>query len=302
MKTIDVKQGVSDRWLRAFEAAAQLGSFTAAAELLQIGQPAVSHAVARLERSLGTSLFDRGATGISLTPQGRALHERITRAFDEIDRAVAATRSSTTGTAVTLSVATSLATYWLMPRLPEFKRRHPGIELRIITTDSDRSVGRDDADLWIPLGAVHRDDLQATPFCIEEVLPVAAPELAANIEPDNPEALLRAPLLHLEERFDPRYDWPRWFAHHGVDRSEPLTGYRTNDYSLILQAALDGQGVALGWHHLVAGLMDEGRLVALAPSVRTEQPFPILQHRNRTLSNDATALRDWLTSIGYRPG
>jgi DNA-binding transcriptional LysR family regulator len=261
----------------------------------------VSHAIARLERSLGVRLFDRSSSGISLTSAGRGLHERVIGAFDEIDRAVASTRSSNSGSVVTLSVATSLATYWLMPRLPAFKRLHPGIELRVITTDSDRSVGKDDADLWIPLGAISRDDLAATPFSIEEVLPVAAPDVAESYAFNDAEALLRAPLLLLEERYSPRFDWPRWFRYHDVVCPSSLGGYSSNDYSLILQAAIDGQGVALGWHHIVASLIDEGRLVALAPPVRTERPFPILQHRHRTLSDGATALRDWLTGIGYRP-
>ncbi|MDG1412213.1 MAG: LysR substrate-binding domain-containing protein [Acidimicrobiales bacterium] len=80
---------------------------------------------------------------------------------------------------VTLSVSTSLATYWLAPRLSEFERAHPNVPLRVITTDSDDRVGRDDADLWIPLGPVTDPQLQSVDFCIEKLIPVATPALHA---------------------------------------------------------------------------------------------------------------------------
>jgi DNA-binding transcriptional LysR family regulator len=96
------------------------------------------------------------------TAKGRALHDRISAAFDRIDHAVAAASAPDAG--VTISVSASLATHWLLPRLPEFKRRHPEVELRVIATDRDRSAGRDDAHLWIPLGTVTSDELVATEF------------------------------------------------------------------------------------------------------------------------------------------
>ena len=109
--------------------------------------------------------------------------------------------------------------------------------------------------------------------------------------------LLAGPLLHLEERYAPRFDWTRWFRHVGVDVVGELPGNRSNDYSLILQAALEGQGVALGWHHIVADLLTAGRLVEVGPSVRTEQPFPILSRKRPALGADASALRDWLIEV-----
>lgn len=191
--------------------------------------------------------------------------------------------------------------YWLLPRLSEFKRLHPTVELRVITADTDRAVGNDDSHFWIPLGIVDRDDLESTEFCVEEVLPVAAPAIAAMLHFGDLTSLVAAPLLHLEERYAPRFDWLRWFHAHGVVAPTPLAGYRSNDYSLIVQGALDGQGVALGWMHIVKALIDNGRLVALAPPMRTDKPFLILQRADRPLPPGAIALRDWLASIGYRP-
>jgi len=289
---------VSDAWLRSFVAAVDAGSFTAAAKKLGVGQPAISHAVARLERELGVVLFDRSGPRMALTPVGRLLCERAAVAFADLDNAVGAARPQSTAAMVTLSVSTSLASYWLLPRLSDFKRRYPGIDLRLLTTDSDDLIGLDDADLWIPLGPIERADLAVEVFRDESVIPVAAPALAETVDFNDPDALLTAPLIHLEERYTSRYDWWRWFADHGVARPSLLAGYRSNDYSLVLQAALDGQGVALGWQHIVEDLIADERLVALADPVVTGNPFQILHRRGNELRPDVVKLRSWLRAEG----
>lgn len=287
---------VTDKMLRAFDASARAGSFTAAASLLDVGQPAISHAVGRLERALGQVLFERGVHGIDLTAAGHQLFNSVSPALNELDAAVAAVRTQKSDV-VTISVSTSLASYWLMPRLPSFKRRHPDIELRLITTDTDRTVGVDDADLWIPLGNVAGRDLVSTPFCEEEVVPVISPAAATGLNVDHPRQLLAAPLVHLEERYAPRFDWASWFAEVGVGVEHELPGNRSNDYSLILQAALDGQAVALGWRHVVADLLTANRLVEIGPTVRSDEPFPILSRKRSVLNPAAETLRDWLIEV-----
>ena len=275
-------------------AVASAGSFTGAALALGLGQSAVSHAVARLERSLGVELFERRRDGVVPTAAGQALVDRVTPALAEIDAAVDAAMQSPADGTVTLSVSTSLAAYWLTPRLPEFKLAHPDIELRVLTTDTDREVGRDDADLWIPLGPVDDPSLDSVPFCAERLIPVAAPELAASLEATDPVSLRSAPLLHLEERYRSKFDWQRWFEHHGIGVEGGLPGDRSNDYSLVLLGALAGTGVALGWEHIVRELLDEGRLVAVGPAVETGVAFPLLARRNRPLAPAAQTLRAWL--------
>ena len=217
-----------------------------------------------------------------------------------LDDAVESVRRLGTNDVVSLSVSTSLANFWLLPRLPDFKRRHPDIDLRVITTDSDDTVGLDDADLWIPLGLEWPRHLEATLFRVERIVPVATPSVAEQLSDrgrGDPVSLMDAPLLHLEERYSPRYNWNRWFSDHGVSVTRPLGGYRSNDYSLVLQAALDGQGIALGWVHIVTALLGDGRLVALAEPVETSQPFPILQRRGMgeiDRYGNVEAFRHWL--------
>ncbi|MEM9464915.1 MAG: LysR substrate-binding domain-containing protein [Actinomycetota bacterium] len=300
MTDIDVSSAASDRGIRVVVAVAHAGSFTGAAHELGIGQSAVSHAVARLEQALGIDLFERRRDGVVPTAVGEVFVARVAPALAEIDAAVEAAMESPADGTVTLSVSTSLAAYWLTPRLPEFKRRHPEIELRVLTTDTDREVGRDGADLWIPLGTIDDPTLDSTPFCAERLIPVAAPDLAAQLALDDPAALRSAPLLHLEERYRPRFDWPRWFAHHGVEVPGVVPGDRSNDYSLVLLSALAGTGVALGWEHIVRALVDQGRLVEVGPAVDTGVAFPLLSRSGRALAPAAAALHDWL--LAHAPG
>jgi LysR family glycine cleavage system transcriptional activator len=298
MSSIDGLE-VSDRALRIFATATRIGSLTGAAATLGIGQPAVSHAIKRLELQLSTTLLHRSRTGVRATSPGQALLDQIEPAFARIDEAIGAARQPG-GSLVSLSVSTSLASWWLLPRLPDFKRSHPSISLRLVTADSDAAVDMGAIDLWIPLGRIERSDLDSVVLCREALIPVASPDLAERLKRDGV-PLTEAPLLHLEERYEPRFDWRRWFDMHEIDASDDLAGDRSNDYSLVLQAALDGQGVALGWEHIVRDLIAEGRLIGLAAPVVTETPFVVLSSNRRRLSPEAAALRSWLVSELSRP-
>lgn len=265
---------------------------TAAARTLGLGQPALSHAIKRLEQQIGVMLLERSRSGVQTTAAGQALLEQLKPAFTQIDQALTAARDRTESS-VSLSVSTSLASWWLLPRLPEFKRTHPETSLRIVTADADAQVDVSIIDLWIPLGRIERADVASVTLCREALLPVASPRVAERLSAE-PNDLLDAPLLHLEERYEPRFDWRQWFAAHGVDTPDQLPGDRSTDYSLVLQGALDGQGVALGWEHIVSDLIADGRLVALAPPIVTKTPFVVLSSNRRVLSPGATALQAWL--------
>lgn len=295
MTEIDGLPVVSDRTLRALVAVADAGSFTGAALALGIGQSAVSHAIARLERGLAVELFERHRDGVVPTAAAGRLIDRVRPALGEIDAALHDTiaRGVETRT-VTISVSTSLATHWLIPRLADFKQAHPEVDLRVLTTDTDREVGRDDADLWIPLGTIDDPSLDSVPFCAERLIPVTAPALAERLVIRAPTDLLDAPLLHLEERYAPRFDWLRWFADQGVGAEAPLAGDRSNDYSLILHGALAGNGVALGWDHIVRELLADGRLVRVGPAVDTGVPFPLLSRGAGRSSAAVEVFRSWL--------
>lgn len=294
MNEIDVSDAaVSDRWLRVFLAAADAGSFTAAAVRLGIGQPAVSHAVKRLEAAVGARVFERGPTGIVLTPLGEDLRSRVGAGFDVVDTALRdAAAQVRADRVVTLSVSTALATYWLMPRLAAFKDMHPDVELRVITQDTDDGVGRDEADLWIPLGPGPWPGLRVWPFADERLAPVASP---SHVESSGTKSVVGAALLHNEERYAPRYDWRRWFEAHRLEPAGAAGGQRSNDYSIVVHAALEGQGVALGWLHIVEPLITDGRLRLIGDDVvRTDAPFCVVARPDATRREGVDHLRRWL--------
>lgn len=284
--------------LKLFEVTARHGSFTRAADELGISQPAVSHAIRQLESELGVSLFERRHKGVSPTAAGQYLQEEVSAGLTRIDRALREVRAMRGPRQVSLAVSTATATWWLLPRIARFKVLHPQIELRCITTDTDLDLDREHIDLAITLGAGPFSQYQHWPFVDEEIFPVCSPAfLDRHGRPDNAAALARLPLLHLEERYKPRMHWSQWFGHFDVTLPPGNMLFRFNDYSIVLQAAIEGQGVAQGWRHIVAPLMAQGQLVRpLEKSVRTTQPFFVVAPAGKVLHPDVLALKDWLVA------
>jgi DNA-binding transcriptional LysR family regulator len=284
--------------LIVFECAARRASFTRASEDLGISQPAVSHAMRLLEAELGVALFERQHKGVKTTAAGQYLQEQVSMGLTLIDQALREVRSMQATHQVTLAVSTATATWWLLPRIARFKQLHPHIELRCITTDTDLDLERERIDLAITLGSDSFSRYQRWHFVDEEIFPVCSPKLLAG-EPilRDVKALTRYPLLLLEERYKPRMDWAQWLAQFGVKLPRGADVFRFNDYSIVLQAAIEGQGIAQGWRHIVEPLIDQGLLVRpIANSVTTDQPMYIVAPGNRALRSDVLHLKDWLVA------
>lgn len=290
--------------LLVFEMAARHGSFTRAATALGITQPAVSHTVCALEESLGIQLFDRLHKGVSLSEAGRYLYEQVNLGLTLIDQAVCEVRKFSELDQVTLAVSTATATLWLLPGLTRFKQAHPEIEIRCITSDADLNL--DGIDLAITIGRSEGTRYRRWPIFDEVVFPVCSPEYAQKLgEKPTLHSLSTATLLHLEERNRPRIGWAEWFAKFDINLPRSTRQLRFTDYSVLLHAAMEGQGVALGWQYLVDPLLEQGRLVRpLAEQVMTDQPLYIIASRTRHMRPAVVTLRDWLLeeSRNYRSG
>lgn len=248
---------IAMRALEIFDVAAQLGSFTAAGKELGITQSAVSRQISDLEARLDVLLFVRSGPNLSLTTKGRELAAGVGPGFQQIATSLANIRIPTEHV-VTLSMLPSVAAKWFSPRLGDFVRKHGDIDLRI-------SVGRhlvdfraENIDAAIRYGRGDWPFLNATLLAKEEVFPVCTPDYAARNRFDAPQDLARATLLHT----DILDDWSAWFqvAHVSVEVSGQSP--RMEDDNAVLQAALSGQGVALGRSVLVADDLAAGRLVA----------------------------------------
>ena len=240
--------------LRAFEAAGRTGSFRTAALELNLTPSAVSHAVRKLEQTLGASLFVRDNRAVRLSPEGEALMRHVGRAFDELRRGLEMV--STRGPQMLrLHSAPSFAALWLSPRLARFLRDHPGVEVRLAAgTDYTRFLN-DEFDADIVYGLPRVEGLVVVPLGEETVSPLCAPDLARTIKA--PMDLFNHVLIESETK---QVRWSDWFARNGLPAPRPQ-GVRFDRSFLAIAAAIDGLGVTLESTRLAEREIASGRLV-----------------------------------------
>ena len=281
--------------LYAFEAAARLGSFTAAGRELNVTQAAVSFAVKHLEEALGIALFLRNHKKIELTDVGERFYHDVAIGLAHIRRSAQELRRLRRDRHVTLSVSTGFATCWMVPRLGAFRVAHPDIELRVQTSDKDVELTAEGIDLGIRRGDGAWAMYEATLLAPEEIYPVCSAAYRPDARPLDLLSLSKLDLIHLDEPFRPRPTWADWFFAKGFVWTDAGAGLRLNDYALVLQAALEGEGVALGWRHLVAESVRCGRLIRPIPaSLVTNLGFYVVWPKRVRLSPFAVHVRDWL--------
>lgn len=254
--------------LRAFEAAARNMSYSLAAKELGLTHGAISHHIARLERDIGgVRLFVRDGQNMLPTEQGQVLVLQIRQGLQVLGKAfanaqVGGTEKKPAQKLVTVSVLPSFASHWLLPRLPRFQAAHPDIDIALRPTAAlARLDGRDGIDLAIRYGPGGWAGLKEMPFLDSTVFPVCGPAYRDTHRLRVPADLEALILLR-----NPRQPWRPWFAAAGLDWPEPARGPSYEDAGLLLQAAADGQGVALARSALLGDALASGRLV---------QPFAI---------------------------
>ncbi len=239
--------------LPAFEAAARLGSFLAAAEALHLTPSAISHRIRQLEEHLGQPLFERRHRAVVLTAAGRRYLAVVREALLRLDEASALLRAPSRER-LRISAAPALGSKWLVARVAEYQQRHPDLEFTLGTATGLGPLLNGEADIGLRYGEEEWPGLLAWKLFEERVFPVCSPVLAASLQtPADLDGvrLLRHPLL----------SWSRWFAAAGLRRSEPASGPTYEDALLMLEAAVAGHGAALMAATLAQPYLDEGRLV-----------------------------------------
>ncbi|WP_299846422.1 LysR substrate-binding domain-containing protein [uncultured Roseovarius sp.] len=289
----------SPRHLLVFEAAARTGSFTRAARELNVQQPAVSAAIKQLETSLGLTLFTRAHRSVTLTQSGERLFTDVAGAFDRILQSARLLTARSAQDHVTLSASTAFAHYWMVPRLAQFHAAHPGIDLRLQTSEREPDIGAEGISLAIRRGSGHWQGCQSHLLAPEVICPIAAPRvMAAAVNLATVANLRNETLIHLEEPIRERPGWADFFTHWNVPYAEPRTGLRLNDYALVLQAAIAGEGFAFGWQHVTEGLIAQGLLAARPEWVwTTGAGFYLVWSDIMPLSPQAEKVRDWLIGL-----
>lgn len=284
--------------LFAFEAAARHLSFTRAAEELNVTQAAISYAVRQLETALDVVLFHRRHRRIALTEAGERFYNDVSIGLAHIRRSAEAITRARRDRHVTLSVSTAFAAYWMVPRLAEFRAAHPEIDIRLQTTDKDLDLAAEGTSLGVRRGSGDWPGYEAMFLAPEAIVPVASPaHLARTGLVSEPADLFSRSLIHLEEPFRLRPTWTDWFAGHGLAWTDRGEGLRLNDYALVLQAAVAGEGIALGWRHLVERLIAQGFLeVALEAPISEVGGFYLIWPTDRPSTPEAEQVRNWMVA------
>ena len=278
--------------LRAFEAAARNLSFTRAAEELAVTQTAISHQIRRLEDQLGRKLFDRRGRALTLTRAGQDYVPAVRAAFDKLRGATDKLLRPDSARRLTVSTLPSLAAKWLVPRLPSFQEAHPEIDVRIATSVALVDFRRDDVDVAIRYGHGDWPGLRADWLMTEETFPVCGPALRDGETPlRQPADLARHTLLHMSVRDD----WHQWLTAAGVDGVDVTRGHTFDTHVAMLQAAIDGLGVALGRAPFVEADLAAGRLVApFQVTLPADAGFYVVSPTATADRPPVPAFRDWL--------
>ena len=284
--------------LRAFEAAARHESFTRAANELFVTQGAVSQQVKALEAELGLKLFNRERQRLVITAAGRDYLAVIRDALDRIADGTARLLQRQSTGALTVSTSPNFATKWLVHRLGRFVAAHPEIDLRISATLSHVDFVREDVDMAIRHGDGTANGLHLTRLCTEERFPVCSPKLLRGRRvPKTPAEIAAMPLLH----FNDRQDWMKWFQAAGLNNLPDLRGPVLDQDNMVIDAAVDGQGVALARTTLAAWDLIGGRLVRPSKLVLTvSYAYWIVCPRPAAQLPKIAAFRDWLLAEAAR--
>jgi DNA-binding transcriptional LysR family regulator len=279
--------------LASFEAAARHQSFKIAAQELSVTPGAVSHQIKALEQDLGTTLFLRQHRGVELTPDGAALYDTLTQSFRQISRHVSRLRQPDEPDMVTVGSTTAVAALWLSPAVIRFWRDHPDVNVHQVTQDRPfQDAG--DFDFFISYGRVSNPALSHTPIYRDDLIPVAAPALADTLQSASLNELASQRLIHLRAASPSWTNWRDWFDTLG--HTGPIAdGTRVTSYSVALQIARKGAGIALGWRRLVQPMIDSGKLATIGMrSVPAPHRFYLSGPHDTDLSEGALALKTWL--------
>lgn len=283
--------------VRYFESAARHLSFSKAAEELNVTHSAISHQIKALEEWIGQALFERTGRALRLTEAGRQFLPPVRSAFRQLTDAADDLRQANRGGPLTVSVLPSLASKWLVPRLFDFRSKHPEIEVRISATDRVEQIGQGGIDIAIRYGRGRWPGVDAELLLQDDLFPIASPALLNGDTPlKEPSDLQHFNLLSDSTWEAARFDfWHQWLAQAGVTGLELKGGFSFNYSNLLVQAAIDGLGIALGNTLLAGDDLKAGRLVKpFDITISLDTAYYIVYVRDALKRQKIRAFRDWL--------
>ncbi|MBZ9737374.1 LysR family transcriptional regulator [Mesorhizobium sp. CA18] len=284
----------SARGLLVFEAAVRTGSFTAAAREFNVTQPSISRSIAQLEAHLGVGLFARGPAGLAPTAEARALYAAVSGAFEGIEGVIGTIRkNSDARPVVTLSLSSSLATHWFVPRLGAFDTRFPNVDLRFELIAGVLRGPAENVDLATRFLADDDTHYHHWPFCPEIIVPVCSPSYLSThgqlVHAGNGEGHV---LLHLT---DAKQQWQDAWGSVADRKTSRAKWLEFSDYAVVLQGAMNGQGVALGWLSNVSTALLQGTLVRASDrQINTGRTHQLVAPPSRPLRPIVSDIAAWM--------
>ena len=263
-----------------FESAARLMSFTRAGEELHMTQPAVSRRISTLERLLGFPVFQRNHNKLELTKQGVTLLAAVELGLGHLNKVVAQIAEQREQSRLTIACGFSFASMWFQPRFTRFRQMLDGLEIHLIASEFPNDLDPEMIDiriLWQDKTWPNRDVRE---LYSEDTFPICSPAFADRhgLVFDDKNVLINLvdlPLLHYNPGGSGYLDWTEWFRLHRVDYFRSDSVYVFDNYQFTIQAALEGEGIALGYSVLLKNLLARGSLVQVGPSIH---------HRNSVMS------------------
>ncbi len=282
-------------YLRAFDAAARHLSFSLAAQELNLTQAAVSQQIKQLESALGAALFLRHNRSLTLSESGKAYYQAVREVLDRLDSVTDQLFPDTNTTIVTVHCTPSIATIWLAPRLRDFHKRHPEIEVHLRTTDilPDKFRGHGNDLEIIRLAADAKPDETMRKLWDAQILPVCSPEyLASHCPIHSPDHLCEHDLIHTLGYVNDWHRWARIYASPGVRVN---SGFSVDGLVISIEAACRGEGIILGRKPLIDRYLQDGRLVeALPGNPGLKTPYFVKMAARAPRRRSTRILADWI--------
>lgn len=275
--------------LIAFQMVARCGSFSVAATTLGLTQSGISRRILRLEQEVGVELFERVASGVTLTRIGAEYAEEVTRALDVLANLGEHSLKRRGQGRVTISCSRAVGDLWLAPRLAGLSAEFPNLELKLRFEDSALERRGDEYDLAIAFLPGPLPERTLGELGREEMVPVMAPSLAPLVDQSHPV------IIAIEETLKEWTDWGNWLSDAGIALPDTIRRWKLSDYSLAIRASRDGLGVAMGWTWLVRDDLNSGRLVQAHPHVLVgRNAYYLVRPEARHMRQAARRVAEWL--------
>ena len=283
--------------LAVFSCAARHMNFTHAASELGVTQAAVSRRIHTLEQQLGKNLFIRSSKRkLKLTHDGEILHKAVATTLISLNEVVNNIQQPRTKNTLSITSTSGFATLWLMPRLAQFNALYPEIKVRLVLVDELLDLHSEDIDLGIRYGTGQWNNLQSKLLFGEYLYPVCSPAyLKKHPQIKDLNELTKKDLLHVEEKILTAANWTKWLKEFNIPINNIDGKLMYNNYPLLIQSCLNGQGILLGWHHMIYDLINNGQLIRPVDDVlQTNNGFYVITSKQKPPSINCSQFIDWI--------